>query len=204
MLEESNVRQGFFERSDLETLLPHLPEWLRPAVAFAFATGWRLPSEILTLTWDRVDLDVGTVRLDPGTTKTKEGRVIYLTDEMAGVLRQQHETRPDGCSHVFHINGRPIRSYWAAWRRGCEAAGLAGRVAHDLRRSAVRNAVRAGVPDSVAMKLSGHKTRSIFDRYAIVSDRDLKDAAERLTRRSGRERTQLWTQSLNRLPPKGS
>jgi integrase len=180
MLEENNVRRGFFERSDLETLLPHLPEWLRPAISFAFATGWRLPSEILTLTWDRVDLEVGTIRLDPGTTKSKEGRVIYATEEMAGILRRQHETRPEGCEYVFHLNGRQIRSYWNAWRRGCEAAGIVNRVPHDLRRSAVRTSVRAGVPETIAMKLSGHKTRAIFDRYAIVSDRDLRDAAERL------------------------
>jgi integrase len=185
MLVEDNVRQGFFDQAEFERLLPHLPDWLRPPVTFAYLTGWRLPSEILTLTWANVDLEAGTVRLDPGTTKTKEGRVIYLTDEMAGVLRTQwheHETHHPACRYVFQRDGRKIHYPWVSWWKACEAAGLQGRMMHDFRRTAIRNFIRAGVPERVAMQLSGHKTRSVFDRYAIVSDGDLRDAAERLNR----------------------
>jgi len=158
---------------------------LRPAVTFAYLTGWRLPGEILSVTWSNVDLDAGTVRLDPGTTKTKEGRVIYLTEEMAGVLRTQwheHVTIWLDCPFVFQRSGKRIRYPWVSWWKACAEAGLGHRLMHDFRRTAIRNFIRAGVPERVAMHLSGHKTRSVFDRYAIVSDGDLRDAAARLNR----------------------
>lgn len=180
MLVEDNVRKGFFERHELDAVLAHLPEPLRPPITFAYLTGWRVPSEVLPLTWANVDLGDGTVRLDPGTTKTGKGRVIYLTEELLGILQQQDTLRHADSPLVFHRAGRPIRYPWSAWRRACEAAGLSGRIMHDLRRTAVRNMVRAGVPDQTAMKISGHRTRSVYDRYAIVSDGDLRDAARRL------------------------
>ncbi len=183
-LAEHNVRPGFFERADFETLLAHLPDYLRPPLTFAYNTGWRILSEVLPLTWDRVDLVEGTVRLDVGTTKNKEGRDIYLPAELRGVLAVQwaeHQAAYPECPLVFHHNGKRIFSFYKAWYQACAAASVAGhKVPHDFRRSAVRNMVRAGIPERVAMQISGHKTRAIFDRYHIVSDGDLREAARRL------------------------
>ena len=82
---------------------------------------------------------------------------------------------------VFHRSGRPIHSFRRSWKKACEKAGRPGLLFHDLRRSAVRNLERAGVPRSVAMKLTGHKTESIYRRYAIVAESDLRAAGEKLT-----------------------
>jgi integrase len=83
---------------------------------------------------------------------------------------------------VFHRNGQPIRSFYDSWRTACTGAGVPGRILHDFRRTAVRNLVRAGVPERVAMTMTGHKTRAVFERYNIVSAGDLDDAARRLNR----------------------
>ena len=80
------------------------------------------------------------------------------------------------CPYLFHHKGEPLKAFDAA----CTAAGLQGILPHDLRRSAVRNFIRAGVKETVAMRLSGHRTRSVFDRYNIVSEDDLIDASTKL------------------------
>ena len=187
LLQEDNIRRGFFEWDQYEAVLRHLPQDLVMVITFAHTTGWRIPSEVLTLQWRQVDFDAGEVRLDPGTTKNRQGRTFPFTDELLGVLRHQKAVadelkRTSGiiCPWVFHRHGRPIKSLRAAWRNACANAGCPGRLLHDLRRTAVRNMVRGGVPERVAMKLTGHKTRSVFDRYDIVSDGDLKLAATRL------------------------
>lgn len=81
---------------------------------------------------------------------------------------------------VFHDNGHSIVNDDKRWRWACQAAGLPGKIVHDFRRTAVRNMVRAGIPERVAMQMAGHKTRSVFDRYHSVSDGDLQEAARRL------------------------
>lgn len=201
MLRENNVRAGFFEREQYLAVLPHLPEPMRPVVTFAFVTGWRINSEVLPLEWRQVDLKAGEVRLDPGTTKNLEGRVFYLTAELKKLLGDQrklasrvqrqkdmivqrvffhHGTTKAGEAVDLAGHGISGSGFYHAWCRARIKAGCPGSIPHDFRRTAIRNMVRAGVPERVAMKLSGHKTRSVFDRYNIVSDGDLRDAAHRL------------------------
>ena len=187
MLQENNVRTGFFEAEQFMALLSHLAVELQPVMRFAYVTGWRIPSEVLTLEWRQVDLTAGTVRLDPGTTKNSDGRLFPLTRDLRAVLEAQR-TRTDEVSRqlqaivsrVFHRHGKPIRDFRGAWATACKAAGCPGRIPHDFRRTAVRNLVRAGVPERVAMQLTGHKTRSVFERYNIVSEGDYRDAANKL------------------------
>ncbi len=182
-LEVNNVRQGFFERHDFESLLAHLPDYLRPPVTFAYRVGWRFSSEVLPLRWSQVDLEEGTVRLEVLSTKNKDGRLIYLPRDLLALLEEQwreHLTHYPACPFVFHRYGNEIRRPDRSWKTACKKTGLLGKIPHDFRRTAVRNMVRAGIPERVAMQISGHKTRSIFDRYHIVSDGDLRDAARRL------------------------
>jgi integrase len=197
MLEEDNVRQGFFEREQFESILRHLPEWVTPVAGFAYITGWR-KSEILGLQWRQVDFEAGTVRLEPGTTKNREARQFPFTSDLRAILECQREKKDalarEGkiCPWVFFhycfkkngepsaFNGKPVGEFKHSWETACRNAGLPGRLMHDFRRTAVRNLVRAGIPERVAMKMTGHKTRSIFERYNIVSEGDLKEAAARL------------------------
>ena len=89
MLREDDVRVGFFEREQYEAVLAHLPEGMRPVVTFAYITGWRINSEVLPIQWRQVDLRVGEVGLDPGTTKNRGGRVFYLTQQLDQLLKEQ-------------------------------------------------------------------------------------------------------------------
>jgi len=188
MLREANARQGFFEPDQLAAAIKHLPPYLRPVIQFAAVTGWRIPSEVLPLTWGQVDLKAGEVRLEPNTTKNTEGRtfVIGLLRLLREVLERQwaeHEAlkqRGVICPYVFHRNGKRIKFFKHSWEKACRLAGCPGRIPHDLRRTAVRSFLRAGIPQHTAMQLSGHITASVFKRYDIQSDGDLKDAAAKL------------------------
>ena len=184
-----NARQGFFEEEEFKAILAHLPVYLRPVMTFAYYTGWRAKSEIIPLEWRQVDFTAGTVRLDTGSTKNKTGRVFMFKTHPAllSLLRAQwtqtqelQMTTGRTIAHVFHRHGKPIKDYTTAWKLARTRAGLASRVVHDFRRTAVRNLRRAGVPEHTAMALTGHKTRHVFDRYDIVNEIDLTDAVSKL------------------------
>jgi integrase len=198
-LKEASPRQGFFEREQFEAVRKRLPEDLQAAVTLAYTFGWRMQSEVLTLERRQLDLEAETLRLDPGTTKNEDGRLVYLTPEIKTLLTAQvarvralegqlsriipwlfpHLETPGG-----HINRRLVGSIRAdfrkAWVTACKRAGIPGALRHDCRRTAVRNMVNGGVPERVAMKVTGHRTRSVFDRYQIVSPADLKEPSRRL------------------------
>lgn len=189
-IEVNNVRQGFFEPSELKAVLEDLPSDLRAVVRFAAMTGWR-KSEILSLCWRQVDFGVGMVRLEPGTTKNNEGRSFPFTalpaletllvsqrEATRAVERKENRIVVNG----FHRNGKPIRDMRRSWDAACERAGVPGRWFHDLRRTAVRNLERAGVSRSVAMKLTGHRSEAVFRRYAIVAEQDLRDGVRKLSK----------------------
>jgi integrase len=143
-------------------------------------------SEVLPLEWRHVDWQGRCVRLDAHTTKNDEGRSFPFSADIEKILTEQlaiHEQLKAAdtiCPFVFHRNGERIYYFRAAWRSARKAAGCPGALVHDMRRSAVRTFERAGVPRSVAMSLVGHKTESIYRRYAIVDEAMRREAVARL------------------------
>ena len=141
-------------------------------------------SEITNLKWNQVDRVQGIVRLESGETKNDEGRTVYLDEELRAVFGDQWKTRNKSkviLPYVFpnSYGNNKINDFRGSWKKACEKAQIGKKLFHDLRRTAVRNMVRSGIPERVAMMISGHKTRSVFERYNIVSETDLKLAAQR-------------------------
>ena len=199
-LKEAPPRKGFLEADQFAAIVRHLDVYLAPIARFAYITGWRVPSEILTLKWSQVDFNArvspsqvvaGTVTIAVGDDKNERGRVFPLTAELRRVLLAQRTLR-DKCRkrgilspYVFVRISKTglvaqVVAFLPAWHRATRKAGLPGKLPHDFRRTAARNLVRAGVPESVAMRLTGHKTRAVFERYNIVADSDLAAAAARI------------------------
>jgi integrase len=189
-LKVNNIRQGFFEREMFDRVRKLLPPQYQLAVTVDETYGWRTQSEVLKLEWRQVDLQQGTLRLDPGTTKNDDGRVVYLTSELKTMFAAQREVvrtlerrLGHAIPYVFvhvgkHHEGKRIQDFKKAWKTACRKAGCPGKRRHDFQRTAVRNMERTGVARSVAMKITGHRSESVYRRYAIVSDADLQDAVK--------------------------
>ncbi len=181
LLREDNARQGFFEHEEIEAVIAHLPEPINEITRFAYFSGWR-KGEILPLHWQAVDRKAREIRLR--TSKSGHGRVLPLEGDLWEIIGRRWTARKfrnangiKGLSElVFHKQGRPIREFRKSWATACKEAGVPEKLFHDLRRTAVRNMVRAGVPQSVAMAISGHRTISMFLRYNITSDEDRREA----------------------------
>lgn len=183
----SNARTGFFNREQVEALIAALPDPIDDMARFGYVTGWRV-SEIMALTWEQVDRRVRVVRLDPGTTKTGDGRAFPYGShrELSRLLHWRYVHREG--KYVFHRSGYRVRHIRGAWNHACAVAGVSGRLFHDLRRSAVRNMERAGVPRSIQMAIVGFKTESIHKRYAITNENDLSPWVEVYARRGEAEK----------------
>jgi len=189
---EAAARSGFFEPDAYAAVRAHLPADLQVAVTLAYTFGWRILDEVLSLETRQLDLTAGTIRLDPGSTKNDDGRVVYLTPELTAMLTA-HVERVQALSRALervipwlfpHFakphRGAQRRDFRRAWRTACKRAGYAGMLRHDFRRTAARNMVNRGIPERVAMTITGHRTRAMFDRYNIVSPGDLQEAARKL------------------------
>jgi site-specific recombinase XerD len=169
-LKEPPARKGFLELEKFDELVGLLPTHLKPLITFLYYCGVRI-GEALQIEWSQVNLDARLIRLEEDQTKNAEARTVPLPSVLVMMLS---EIEPK-TGKVFSDTN--IRREWQKARVAC---GLETLLIHDLRRSAVRNLVNAGVPERVAMKISGHKTRSIFDRYHIVSTDDVTSAMRRL------------------------
>ena len=186
-----NIKKGFFEEREYTGLQSHLPGYLQPLVAFLWLTGWRI-GEVLPLRWTQVDFSAGTIRIEPGESKNDEARVYPFSalPELEALLRRQRQATTELereqerlIPQVFHHRGSPIRNFRKAWRKAVLAAKIPWRTPHDFRRTAVRRMERAGVPRSTAMKLVGHKTETVYRRYAIVAEADLREGVEKMAAR---------------------
>ena len=180
-LEENGPRQGLLrthrgtKRSD-----DYLPPPYQDVLDFAYYSGWR-KREILGLTWDEVDTAgerhsaVPGALEDPGRSRAAD-HAAHCGCPHPSASRASRTTIP----RVFTRDGTTVRAWRRAWPEACQRAGVPGRLLHDCRRTTARNLVRAGVPERVAMLLTGHKTRAIFDRYCIVNEADLQQAGAQL------------------------
>jgi integrase len=173
MLKEAKPRQGFFDAASFGQVLAFLPDHLRPVCEFAYLTGWRR-SEITKLRWDQVDMRERGIRLWAGETKNQEGRFLPLEGELWHLIQRQRQTV--GCQYVFNHFGRRIKTFYKAWERACRQAGCPGALFHDFRRTASRNLRRKGLSESEAMLITGHRTASVFRRYSITTEQDLRQA----------------------------
>lgn len=178
MLEENNVRTGFVDELQYRVLSDKAAGqlWLRAMLALGYTYGFR-KAELLNMRVGQVDLLARTIRLNPGETKNGEGRTVTLTESCYVLVLELVKGKRSDDFLLTRPSGEPVRDFRGAWDALTEAAKMPGLLFHDMRRSAVRNMVRRGVTERVAMRISGHKSRSIFDRYNIVSESDLADAA---------------------------
>jgi integrase len=183
MLREDNTRTGFFEWAEINALVTHLPEPFGDMALFAYWTGWRR-GELVGLTWDTVDRNAGEVRVR--TSKNGKGRVLPLEGPLRDIIERRWDRREvpvsDGLTRlsefVFHRKGERLGEFRKSWEAACRKAAM--QTSDDLRRTAARNMVRSGVPETVAMSITGHVTRSMFDRYNITSGAGQRAALRRV------------------------
>jgi len=202
-----NARDVVLSPTQFEALLQHSPPHLKGVIACGYYTGMRR-GEILGLTWDKVDLENRLIRLEATDTKDKEPRLIPICDELFEILKDQ--PRALHHKHVFTYKGNPISTnFKRSFASACEKAGIphgrktkGGITFHDLRHTFNTNMRKAGVAESVIMKITGHSTREMFDRYNTIDADDAKNAIERfegyLNRNSSANVTQNVTQKTKK------
>ena len=178
--EKDCVRRGFVEEAEYRKLAELAKEpWLRALLALAYTYGFR-KSKLLGMRCSQVDLLNDTVCLYSGETKDGEGRLVRLTKECREPVVELRKGKQREDYFFKRENGKPVRDLRRTWDPLVRAAGLPGLLLHDFRRSSVRVMVPRGIPERVAMGISGHKTRSVFGRYNIVSEADLADAVRKI------------------------
>jgi integrase len=182
IVKETTVRKGFLTDQQYVALRDALPQELKALFVTAYITGIRR-GELLAIQWPQVDFEARAITLDRGETKNQDARSVpIIAGDMQELLRAARAAAPEA-EWVFNRNGERIKDFRWAWDQACNAAGVPDLNFHDLRRTAVRNMRRAGIPQVIRMKISGHKTDSMERRYNIVDAEDLANARELMERR---------------------
>ena len=175
-LQEHNGRDRVLSSDEFQRLLEALPSSLHPVITMAYYTAMRR-GEILNLRWHQIDLSKGLIRLEGIDTKTRKGRLVPLNVTLTALLKDAMQSGIRcATGHVFHRNGQPIKSIRGAFYRACREAGLTDFHFHNLRHTAVTNMCRAGVDPLTVMKITGHKTMAVFQRYNSFDEDDLRQA----------------------------
>lgn len=187
-IKENNARSGFFEYEDVVAVQRHLPAHMKAIPEVLYYTGWRR-EEVLSRRWDDVDFGAGELTLWVGEGKDRKvGRTFPLIPPLKAVLEAQRKV-VDGYEAALNTeipwvfakpDGQRLKSFKGSWKAACDAAKVKG-TPHDFRRTAVRNLELAGVPRKAAMAMVGHKTESIYQRYAIADKRMMKVGADMLS-----------------------
>ena len=179
-LQEDNIRKGFLEDGQFEKIVAYCPElWFRSIIEVGRTYGWRF-GELMRLRVGQIDLLANVIRLEPGTTKNKDGREVTMTRTVRALLAECVAGKQAEESVFSRANGKAVLDFRETWKKACAAAGVPNLLFHDLRRTAARNLRRAGVAEGIIMKIGGWRTRSVFERYAIVSQSDISDALAKL------------------------
>ena len=186
MVQENNVRQGFLTDEQYTKLRDALPEELRPLFVTAYMVGGR-KSELLACEWDWVDFDKGEIAIPAHVTKTDEGKTVpIIPGDMQKLLlkaKQERDANYPASPWVFSRIGKRITDFRSGWSIATKAAGVPDLTFHDLRRTAVRNMRRSGVPQVVRMKITGHKTDAMERRYNITDAEDIQIAKKLMAKK---------------------
>lgn len=179
-----NAREGTVPEKAYKTLLDLLPPYARMALVISYNTGAR-KGEVRQIRLDRIDLEASRIELarktTKGTTEKREGRYLPIYNDMAAELERYLPTvRNSGCPYLIQQNGEPVKSFYKAWKKACDAANIPAALFHDLRRTAVTNMIDWGFSETEVMSISGHRTRSVFERYNIKSKERTSRLAKRL------------------------
>ena len=175
---ENNARDRVLSAEEFEQLQAESAPHLKAVNQMAYQTAMR-SGEILNLTWDRVDLKAGLIRLHAEDTKTNDARLIPLTPDLTALLKDLYKVRYLHEPHVFLIKGKSVRSIKTAFKAACRRAKITGFLFHDFRHTAITNMRRAGIDHLTIMRITGHKTLEVFKRYNSFQESDLKEAASR-------------------------
>lgn len=191
-LPERNIRTGVFDITEIIKLEEHLPDYLKLPVWFAFLSSWR-KSEVFNLKWHNINLRDGSVYIEPDKTKNQDGKVYYFDDDMKQRFINHYNEmekldKIESNDYVFQNNRGKIKDFRKDWKKSLIEAGLPETMLfHDLRRSGIINMVNSGVPYNVVMKVSGHKTRAVFDRYFITPEEELRSVSQRVSEYLGKK-----------------
>jgi integrase len=227
-MKENNVRRGFLEDEQFRALVADAELWFRALVECGRCYGWRV-SELLGMKVEQVDLVQKVIRLEPGTTKNSDGREVFMTDTVRALLSACVQGKKPEAQVFTRPNGSPVRDFRVTWERACTRIGAgetlcadcsepmdsgkgcpkcksqrsaySGLIFHDLRRTAARNLRRAGIPETVIMKIGGWRTRSVFERYAIVSRTDIADSMRKLQESEEATQTQQSHEMVTMAAP---
>jgi integrase len=181
-LDEHNIRDRVLTAEEFQRMLDASPDYLKPILHCAYHTGMRR-GELLELTWDRVDLRAGFIRLKDIDTKADAARSRPIGRDLREVLRHLPvalDSRGVRVPYVFTRNGQRLKSIKRVFTRVRQETGITNAIFHDFRHTATTNLRRAGVDALTAMKITGHKTMAVFKRYNSIDDQDLKAAQHRL------------------------